>query len=169
MKLGPAPSRRGYMLIECLIYMALFTVVIGLAFSAFYRFLDHSRDLARNAEDILRTLRVGELWRADIRQAIAPPEIHNEQGLAACEIPQTNGRVAYVFADGAVWRQADETPPKQVLPRVRTCAMAPEQRDGVAFWRWELELQTRKKVVRVHPLFTFEAVPGKLSREAAHP
>jgi hypothetical protein len=163
------PHRRGYLLVEYLIYMALFVVVIGVAFGAFYRFLDHSRDLARNGEDILRVLRVGELWRADIREASATPELRSEQGLSACEIPKTNSRVAYIFSEGAVWRQVADGLPRQVLPRVRACSMVQDQRDGVSSWRWELELQTRKKVVRIRPLFTFEAVPPKLASEPSTP
>jgi hypothetical protein len=150
----------GYLLIEYLIYIAVLAVVMEVAFSAFYRFLNHSRDLARNTDEILRTMQVGELWRADIRAATAPPEVRSAEGVSACEITRTNGTVAYVFGDGAVWRQEASAPAKIVLPRVRASTMIHEQRQGITCWRWELELQTRHKVVRVRPLFTFQAVPS---------
>jgi hypothetical protein len=161
MKTKSVTRDAGYLLIEYMIYMGLAVVVIGVAFAAFYKFFDHSRDLSRNAEDIIRVLRVGELWRADIRNATAPPQLRTEEGLVACEMTSTNSRIAYVFADGAVWRQAGDDPPRQVLPRVRASQMIQEQRDAMTCWRWELELQTRKKVVRVRPLFTFLAVPAQ--------
>lgn len=151
--------RGGYLLIEYLIYIAVLAVVMGVAFAAFYRFLDHARDLARNTDDILRTLQVGELWRADIRAAIAPPEARIGQGANACEITRTNGPVVYLFGDGAIWRQEGSAAAKVVLPRVRASAVSREQRHGITCWRWEVELQTRRKIVRVRPLFTFLAVP----------
>lgn len=150
----------GYMLIEYLIYIAVLAVVMGVAFGAFYRFLDHSRDLARNTDDILRTLRVGELWRADIRAAIAPPAVRAGDHATACEIARTNGPVVYLFGDGVVWRQEASAAAKIVLPRVRASVMSREERHGITCWRWEVELQTRRKVVRVRPLFTFLAVPS---------
>src|SRR2546430_1745863 len=97
-------GHRGYLLIEYLIYIAVLAVVMELAFSAFYRCLDNSRDLARNAEDILRVLRVGELWRSDIREAVAAPAITKEGDLTACEIPKAGSLVVYAFADGGIWR-----------------------------------------------------------------
>jgi hypothetical protein len=159
-------SNGGYLLVEYMIYIALLALVMGLAFSAFYRFFDHSRDLTRNSDDILRTLRVGELWRADIRQAIAPPEVRTEGELVACEIARANGRVAYIFAENAVWRQEGQAAARQVLPRVGASAMNGEERHGVVCWRWELELQTRRKIVRVRPLFSFRAVPSRILEAA---
>jgi hypothetical protein len=38
--------------------------------------------------------------------------------------------------------------------------MIEERRGNIVGWRWELELQRRRKEVRVRPLFTFMAAPG---------
>jgi type II secretory pathway component PulJ len=152
--------RGGYLLIEYLIYIAVLAVVMEVAFSAFYRCLDNSRDLARNSEDILRVLRVGEVWRADIRGAVAPPRIIVEGNLSACEIPQTNSLIVYLSGDGSVWRKQGEAAPREVLPRVKASRILKDAHKDVTSWRWELELATRKKVVRLRPLFTFEAVPA---------
>ena len=151
----------GYLLIEYLIYIAVLAVVMEVAFSAFYRCLDNSRDLARNSEDILRVLRVGEVWRADIRGAVAAPRIIVEGNVSACEIPQTNNLIVYVSGNGSIWRKQGEGAPREVLPRVKASRILKDSRQNVISWRWEIELATRKKVVRLRPLFSFEAVPGR--------
>lgn len=152
---------RGFFLVEYLIYIAVLAVVMGVAFSAFYRCLDNSRALARNAEDILTTLSAGERWRQDIRRAVATPEIVDEGVLTACEIPTASGRVAYIFADGAVWRKDPEADARLLLPRVRSSRMVQDQRQHVTAWRWEVELRPKKTNVRLRPLFTFLAVPPR--------
>ncbi len=67
---GKPSWKRGFTLIECMIYIVVLAVVMGLGFSAFYRFLENWRDLARSSEDILQVLKAGELWRADIRSTV---------------------------------------------------------------------------------------------------
>ncbi len=150
------------MLLECLLYIAVLALVMTLAFGAFYRCLDNSRDLSRRTEEILRTLRVGELWRTDIRQAVGPPVLANDPELHAFEIPTTNGLVVYGFGNGAIWRKAGDHEPKQILPQVKASRMVQDQLRNVTSWRWELELATKKKLVKVRPLFTFEAIPAHL-------
>jgi len=151
----------GYTLIEYLVYMAVFAVVLAVAFSAFYQYLGNFRDLARNSEDILQALDAGELWRADMRQAIGVPEIVNEEGLTAFEIPKTNGPVAYILTGRSIWRKEGEAPPRQLLVRVKESHLVQDRRERVTAWRWELELLTKKKGGRLKPLFTFQAVPLK--------
>jgi len=80
--------------------------------------------------------------------------------LSACEIPRTNGLVVYLSGDGNVWRKEGEAAPKLVLPRVKSSLMLSDSRQSATARCWELELGTRKKVVRVRPLFTFLAVPS---------
>src|SRR5262249_52773652 len=83
--LNSAEKTRGYILIELLIYIAVLAVVMEVAFSAFYRCLGNTRDLARNADDILKTLAAGEAWRADIRLATGPLETVTQADLTAFE------------------------------------------------------------------------------------
>jgi type II secretory pathway component PulJ len=149
--------KRGYLLIEYLLYIAVLAVVVGIAMSAFYRSLDNSRNLARTSEDILRVMRAGELWRADIRAAVAPPRAVTEENMAGCEIQTSAGWIVYMFAGGSVWRQEPDKLPKEILKRVRQSKMLEERREHVVSWRWEVELLTRKKVVKMRPLFTFFA------------
>jgi Tfp pilus assembly protein PilE len=151
-------SERGFSLLECLVYIAVLTVVLDLSFVAYYRYDQHTRRLRRNADDIVRAMRAGERWREDIRAAIAPP--HSiENGVA---IPQQSGEVAYVFADGAVWRQTGATR-TIVLKQVKTSTISDDQRQRVDAWRWELELASPQKIVLVRPLFTFTAVARRPS------
>ncbi|MFO1496944.1 MAG: hypothetical protein U1G07_00860 [Verrucomicrobiota bacterium] len=159
-RLGRA-ARAGYMLVECLLYIGLLALVMGVAFSAFYRCLADSRSLARNTEDIINVLRAGEMWRADLRQAQTEPEWMARAGVKACEIRQTNGLIAYILADGAIWRREGQDAPVQLVPRVREFKVSKEQQSYVTSWRCDIELQTRSKGARVRPLFSFQAVPGR--------
>ena len=149
-------SKRGYTLIEVLVYIAVLAVVLNLAFAAYYRYDLHSRNLRRNADDIVRTMRAGERWREDIRNATAPPR-PIENGVA---IPQPSTEVAYIFADGAVWRQVAGSR-TLALKQVKASTMSADSRQHVNAWRWEVELTSPKKFVLVRPLFTFTAVPGR--------
>jgi Tfp pilus assembly protein PilE len=146
-------SERGYMLLECLVYIAVFAVVLDLSFVAYYRYDQHTRNLRRNADDIVRTMHAGERWREDVRTAIAPPHAI-ENGLV---IPQQSGEVVYIFADDAVWRQT-ATNRVAVLRQVKVSTIAADSRQRVNAWRWELELASPQKVVLVRPLFTFTTV-----------
>ncbi|HXI82851.1 MAG TPA: prepilin-type N-terminal cleavage/methylation domain-containing protein [Verrucomicrobiae bacterium] len=151
-------SERGYSLVECLVYIAVFAVVLNLSFVAYYRYDQHTRNLRRNADDITRALRGGEHWREDVRAAIAPPHTI-ENGLV---IPQHSGEVTYLFTNGAVWRQTGATR-TVVLKQVKASTISSDSRQRVNAWRWEVELASPQKVVLVRPLFTFTAVARRSS------
>jgi type II secretory pathway pseudopilin PulG len=154
---GRSPHRRrGFTLLECLVYFAVFFIIASLALLTYYRAEQDNRQLRRNAEDILRTLQAGEQWRQDIRLASGPPRSEGPEAAKELVIPQTNQVVKYVFREGAVWRQAG---PKSAvfLPAVARSQMTADKREHVTAWRWEVELQSRQRVVHVRPLFTFEA------------
>jgi len=53
-------DKRGIALVECLVYFAVTSMIIGLALEAFFRCQTNSRDLDRNVNDIARVLRAGE-------------------------------------------------------------------------------------------------------------
>ena len=151
-------SKRGYTLIECLVYIVVLAVVLNLSFDAYYRYDQHTRNLRQNANDIVRILIAGERWRNDVRASTAPPHAI-ENGVA---IPQRAGEIAYVFADGAVWRQTSKRR-VAVLKQVKVSIMSDDSRSHVNAWRWELELASPQKAVRVRPLFSFTAVAGRQS------
>jgi len=149
------------MLVDCLVYLAIWVVVVGLAFSAFYRCLSYSKNLARTADDIARALKAGERWREDVRAASGPLErVSGEASVEqALHIPQKTGEVIYRFIDGAVLRQSGTNASWiPALTGVKSSRMEKDERQRVVSWRWEVELKNKQKVARVRPLFTFQAV-----------
>ena len=43
---NPPRRQQGILLVDCLVYLAIWAVVVGLAFSAFYRSMSYSANLA---------------------------------------------------------------------------------------------------------------------------
>src|SRR5690349_18177766 len=77
----PAFDERGITLIECLVYISLVFVILGMATVAFYRCFDNMKSLRRNSNDITQALNVGELWREDVRAATKPVRFAAEDQL----------------------------------------------------------------------------------------
>lgn len=153
-------SASGLMLVDCLVYLALFFVVMAVAFRAFYACWENARDFRRATDEIAATLKAGERWRADIRHASAALRTEDSDTGQILRIPQKAGEVDYRFIDGAVWRRTgaggEWTP---ALLRIKSSRMAADQRREVTSWKWELELATHRNEKHTVPLFTFEAVP----------
>ena len=167
---NPAQWHQGIMLIDCLVYLAIWSVVVGLAFSAFFRSMSYSKNLARNADDIARALKAGERWREDVRAATGPFKLVTGQASVeqALHIPQKTGEVIYRFIDGAVLRQTGTNAPWiPALSGVKSSRMEKDERQRVVSWRWEVELKNKQKVARVRPLFTFQAVAPE-QKSASH-
>jgi hypothetical protein len=166
--LNPSQGQRGILLVDCLVYLALWAVVVGFAFSAFFRCMSYSKNLARNADDIARALKAGERWRQDVRAASGPFKwVALEAGDGqALHIPQKTNEVIYRFIDGAVLRQGGTNAPWiPALSGVKSSRMEKDERQRLDSWRWEVELKNKQKVARVRPRFTFEAVaPGQETR-----
>ena len=151
--------RRGIMLIDCLVYISLLALILGLAFAAFYRTLEHSTRLDRNAADIVRALNAGERWRADVRSASGAIRTVNDTNGVALHIPRGQGVITYVFRESAVHREESPGGRREVvLPNVKTSGFFRDSRQHVVGWRWELELQGKQEVSRVKPMFSFLAV-----------
>lgn len=151
----------GISLLECLVYIALLTVVMGIGYMALYHASVNHRNVSRNVDDIASAVNVGELWRKDVRAATgsitSEPTAEGQQ----LRIPQKQGGVTYQFAAGELRRQqAAGAPWTVLLPRVETSSMMAERRAHVTAWRWELTLKTTSRQVQIKPAFSFEAVPG---------
>ena len=71
---------RGFSLLECVIYIALFAVVVGLGIASFFHCRDSAESLRRTADDIVVTLKAGERWREDVRRAVAPLQLVDVDG-----------------------------------------------------------------------------------------
>jgi Tfp pilus assembly protein PilE len=149
-------GRAGYLLLELLVFMALMAVILGLAFSAYYRCADNSKRLQQNAADILAATEAGERWRDDIR--LASNASLEPDGVI---MTQSGDTVEYRFDQQSIWRHSAHTSHTIcLLTKIKTSTMRPEARRQVSAWRWEVELQARKAPPYLRPLFTFEAVPA---------
>jgi hypothetical protein len=161
-------SRRtcsGILLVDLMVYLALFTLIFGMALAAFYEVNDNSNRISRNAADMVRALRVGEKWRADVRAATSQPRIIQSDGESALVLTQPSGEVRYLSKGGAVYRQDPGKQPMMILPAVKSSTMESDPRLKVTAWRWDLELAPsgKSKPTHVPPLFTFTAVPRELA------
>lgn len=155
---------RGFTIIECLVYISVMAVILTIGSAAFYRCWDDNKALARNGNDIVRTLKAGETWRADIRAATGPISATTTNSEQTVRIPSGQKVLVYAFDNGEVRRQAGENSPSLViLPKVKSSQITMDKRDQVTAWRWEVELASQRKNAKLHPLFTFEAVPGNAS------
>jgi hypothetical protein len=153
-------GEQGILLMDCLVYLSIWVVVLGLAFSTFYQCLTYSKNLARNADDIARALKAGERWREDVREATGPLRLVSEGGAEqAVHIPHKSGEVVYLFIGDTVLRRAGtDTAWTPVLSGLKSSRTENDDRQRVICWRWEVELKNQQKVARVRPLFTFQAV-----------
>jgi hypothetical protein len=152
--------RRGILLFEALGYMVVLTMVLGVGTALLYRAWATHFALNRNAEDIVRALNTGELWRSDVRAATGPI-ISRDQEL---HIPSAHGEIIYQLKNGTVSRTAPGQQP-HVLANVKSSEIQPVHRSGINGWRWELELNHDHKKVQFKPLFTFEAVAGVAQKQ----
>jgi hypothetical protein len=151
--------RQAFSLLECLVYLAAFFIVLGVAVAAYHEMDSQSRAFTRNSADIVRTTQAGERWREDVRHATNIALLQNAQEF---RFAGPTGTVTYLFRDGVVWRQGvGEKQPMPFLSQVKSSVMKADARRQVIAWQWDVELQTKRTNAVVRPLFTFLAVPAK--------
>jgi prepilin-type N-terminal cleavage/methylation domain-containing protein len=152
---------QGFTLIECLVYISVLAVILAIGSAALYRCWDDNKAITRDGDDIVRTVKAGEAWRADLRSATGPIQIATTGSGQTLRIPCGNRELIYSFADGKVRKQLGKDGPWNIiLPKVKSSQMQTDKRDQVVAWRWEVELASVRKHAKVFPLFIFEAVPG---------
>ena len=159
----PAVRRQsGVTLIECLVYISVFTILLGIGTASFYMCWDHTRATVFTADEIESALRAGECWRADVRAATGKISVESTAAGETVRIPETGGEILYRFADGELRR---ENPAKNnsrlLLAKVKTSDMKTAARENVMAWQWEVELVPPNKAGRFPLLFTFEAAQTK--------
>jgi hypothetical protein len=153
-----ARARAGYLLIECLVYLSVLVVILGLGLGAFYVCWDYSKALHYATDDINAALHAGERWRADIRSATGKITGETTPEGERLRIPHGANEIIYNFNAGEVRRQiASSGFSELLLPKVSVSQMVTETRGPVAAWRWELELTPHRKETHLPLLFTFEA------------
>ncbi len=155
----PARNQAGMLLIECLVYIVVFAILLGLGTAAFYFCWDHSRALIYATDDIESALHAGERWRADVRGATGKITVESMNQGQVVQIPEGGSEIIYRFADGELRRQAGPSKPAALLlPKVKNSRMQEDLHGTVTAWRWELEMSPRREETQLPLLFTFEAV-----------
>ncbi len=162
MKLSPPISsarvRTGYLLLECLVYIAVFAVITGLGLTTFYLCWDNSKALRLTTDDVAAALRAGERWRADIRGTTGKITVEHTATGDLLRIPCGTNEILYRFTDGKIRRQlASSGFAEPVLNAVKASQMVIDTRGTVTAWRWELDLKPHRKVTHLPLQFTFEA------------
>ena len=147
------------LLIECLVYIAVFAIVINVGTISFYLIWENSLALRSTADDISGALRAGEAWRADIRGATGKIQMTTSSDGALLEIPRGRGEISYRFSGDTVWRKAAPASAwMPVLSRVKTSQMETEVRSQLKAWRWDVELIPHRSRVKLPLVFSYEAV-----------
>jgi hypothetical protein len=166
MKLPSAIStgrrQAGILLMECMVYLSVFVILLGLGTAAFYFCWDHTRAIIFTADEVESALHAGERWRADVRGATGPITSVATADGELLRIPKAGGEILYRLAKGELRREgAASNSSYLVLAKVKASQMKTEPRAGVTAWRWELEVAPRRQEVAFPLRFTFEAVPMK--------
>lgn len=152
---------RAFTIVEMLVYIGMLSIVLGLGYGGYQRGQRNAVLLRRNVNDMARALDAGERWRADLRRATAMPRVVQTASRAEMRIPQPAGTVVYFLENGTVWRQkANAVAADAFLSGVQASRMMMDRASSVTSWRWEVELRSDPKAVRIRPLFTFQAVPS---------
>lgn len=149
----------GIMLIECLVYLGVLAIILTVSYLLLAEGSKNESKFRGNAEQIIRTLKAGEAWRANVRSATAPVRLEPTDAGAVLHIPQGKAETQYLFFNQAVWTRKDAGVEwKLVLDQVKSSQVFVEPRQKVSTLRWELELISHEKRVRVQPVFTFLSV-----------
>ena len=147
---------------ECLVYIAVFALLTSIGLAAFYLCWDHSKALIYATEDINASLRAGERWRADVRNATEKMAVESSATGELVRVPEPDKVIVYRFEGGEVRRENSTLHTSELLlARVTKSQMSVESRAGVTAWRWELELGLRRSETQLPLLFTFEAAQTK--------
>ena len=144
---------RGILLLDLMVYISLIAFILILTAVIFDRFLNQSAALRRNVSDIERALKAGERWRADVHTATAPPQLTGNTMV----IPQAGGDLVYQLGTNVTRKRPNSEMAESILTGVKSTQMILEQRTHASVWRWEIELDQRRKNARVRPLFSFMA------------
>jgi hypothetical protein len=151
----------GILLIECLVYMAVFFILLGIALTAFYICWDRSETLLYTTDSVESALRAGERWRVDVRGATRKISVETGRDGEFLRIPRGRDEISYSFHDGTVRRKLASQDFSELLSiKIKSSQMETEMRNQTVVCRWELELKPPPKDAHLPLLFTFEAVPA---------
>jgi hypothetical protein len=156
--ISPVRRRSASLLVQCLVYIAVFGLLLGFGTAAFYFCWDHTKAVIYAVNDIESALRAGEGWRADVRRATGKISVENTSSGVVARIPAGENEIIYRFAAGELRR---EIPARHIsrllLDKVAASAMKADEHGSVRAWRWELELTPRRQETQLPLAFTFAA------------
>jgi len=159
------PSARrnaGVSLIECLVYVAVFAILLGGGTAAFYFCWDHTRAVIFTASEVESALYAGEIWRKDVREATGKISVETTAEGETVKIPEGGKEIIYRFASGELLREIPaQNHSRLLLGKVKLSEVKSAARDGVTAWHWELELTPRRKEAQFPLRFTFQAAQLK--------
>ena len=161
---APSAARRqsGASLIECLVYVAVFAMLLAGGTAVFFFSWDHTRAVIFTSNEISSALNAGETWRADVRGATGKISVDDSADGETVKIPVGGKEIVYRFSGGELRREVPaQNSSRVVLERVKISEMKSAARDGVSAWRWELELQPRRKEAKLPLRFTFAVAQNK--------
>ena len=154
-------AQAGVLLVECVVYIGLFAIVLGMALASFFLCWDNSKAFLYATDDIGAALRAGERWRADVRSATGKITVETTSQGALLRIPHGKNTILYRFGANEIRRQlASSNFSESLLTTVQASQMVSERRGPVNAWRWELGLKVRPKEAHLPLSFTFEAAAG---------
>ena len=165
MNLIPLTSnrRRGMLLAQALVWIALAGIVISLTGKFLSIGLTHSKRMRDMSQEIVRMQQVGERWRKDVRKADAIEMETTDEG-DRMHLSAGGELVAeYVFFAEKVTRSAPGIKlPDLMLKNVKECKFERNVRPGVAGWKWGVMVDAGRLSEVHRPVeFTFSAVQLK--------
>ena len=162
-------SESAYSLMELLIYIGVVGTLLAVGYVAVDRCIDRSAALYKNANDITSALRIGEVWRTDIRSARARITVESNGPGQTAHVHTARGEILYRFETNALSRRVSTNNWVCLLPRVKASSMAEDRRKNSTAWKWELELLPNKNNLsntnHIVPLFTFLAVSQQTTNQ----
>ena len=161
-KISAVRRRSGVSLIECLVYVAVFALLLAGGTAAFYFCWDHTRAVIFTSNEIELALTAGETWRADVRAATGQISAETTPDGETVKIPEAGNIICYRFTADEMRREIPaQNQSHRLLEKVTASEIKPAGRAGVTAWRWELELQPRRKEAGFPLRFTFAAAQTK--------
>lgn len=156
----PRPSRRpaGILLIECMVYLAVFGILLGGGTTVFYFCWDHTRAIITTSHEVQDALLAGERWRADVRAATGKISVTPTATGETMTIPTGRKTVIYQRTGSELRREISGQNAPAIVPfKIAASEMEPAARNGATAWRWELQIAPRFKAARLPLRFTFAA------------